>query len=78
MGAYTNLPEHVVGRGSLDRFCSRCSTLIISGVPVAAGIAILKYRLYDIERITNRTIVCASVTATLLTPYFIAIVPRST
>jgi hypothetical protein len=48
--------------------------LIISGVPVAAGIAILCYRLYDIDRIINRTIVYAALTAVLVALYFGAIV----
>jgi hypothetical protein len=44
------------------------------GGPIAIGIAILRYRLYEIDTLINRTLVYASLTATLVLLYFGGIV----
>ena len=46
----------------------------IVGVPTAVGIAITRYRLYEIDLIINRTLVYGSLTVTLIALYFGVIV----
>jgi hypothetical protein len=46
------------------------AVLGFAGVPVAIGLAVLKYRLYDTDVLINRTLVYGSLTATLVALYF--------
>jgi hypothetical protein len=68
-------PEATRGANTLwENLLEDAVTLSFAGVPVAIGIAVLKYRLYDIDILINRTLVYGSLTATLVALYFGAIV----
>ena len=45
-------------------------------VPVSVGVAVLRYRLWDLDRLVSRTVTYAVVTALLVVPYLL-IVPAA-
>src|SRR5215204_7166965 len=59
---------------SWTRLLDTMTALSYTGVPIAVGLAVLKYRLYDIDVIINRTLVYGSLTVMLVALYFGGIV----
>ena len=49
----------------------------LAGVPIGAGIAILRHRLFDIDVVINRTLVYAGVTAVIGAVYFAVVLTAS-
>ena len=63
------MPEPVVGLVGALTF-----GWVVIGLPVAIGIAVLRYRLYDIDLVINRTLVYGSLTVALALVYFGSVV----
>ena len=61
-------------RGLPGAIVDLSALLVIPSIPIATGVAILKYRLYDIDRIINRTLVYGPLTAALVLVYFGSVV----
>ena len=58
----------------LEQVSFLLSMVALVGLPIAVGIAILRYRLYDIDVVINRTLVYGSLTVTLIAVYLGGIV----
>ena len=68
------LPDTIATPRWFDRAGFALNLAVTPAIPISMGIAILRYRLYDIDVIINRTLVYGSLTAALVALYFGVIV----
>jgi hypothetical protein len=64
------IPEMIVVPLWFERIGYAILLVLIPAIPISMGIAILRYKLYDIDLLINRTLVYGSLTAVLALVYF--------
>jgi hypothetical protein len=69
VAALDALNQQVLRSPAVDHATDVLFGAAVAPIPIAVGIAVLKYRLYDIDLIINRTLVYGSLTATLALVY---------
>ena len=77
MATMTLTSPQLMGEGRLSALTAVVNAVAFASIPIAIGIAIVRDRLYDIDRIVNRTIVYAIVTAVLAGTYTVAVITLS-
>ena len=59
--------------GTADYVAGFVFAVVLCGLPASVGVAILRYRLYDIDLVIKRTLVYGSLTAMLVATYLLVV-----